>query len=101
MQSQLRAGPPPSLPFFKGTDSPDRFYRGAPGALLVFDITKISTFVNAARWLKELRDHADRNVITVLVGNKKDLEYLRAVPTEEVRAFAGTSTKAFIVMHLT
>lgn len=34
------------------------YYRGAVGALLVYDISKEQTFGNVQRWLKELRDHA-------------------------------------------
>lgn len=43
------------------------------------------------RWLKELRDHADSNIVVMLVGNKSDLRHLRAVPTEEAKQFAGNS----------
>lgn len=68
----------------------DRYYRGAVGALLVYDISKHATYVNVTRWLKELRDHADSNIVIMLVGNKSDLKHLRAVPTEEAKAFAGT-----------
>ena len=59
------------------------------GALLVYDISKHATYVNVTRWLKELRDHADSNIVIMLVGNKSDLKHLRAVPTEEAKAFAG------------
>ncbi|TYH80728.1 hypothetical protein ES332_D03G151600v1 [Gossypium tomentosum] len=38
------------------------YYRGAVGALLVYDITKRQTFDNVQRWLRELRDHADSNI---------------------------------------
>ena len=65
------------------------YYRGAVGALLVYDISKHQTYVNVTRWLKELRDHADSNIVIMLVGNKSDLKHLRAVPTEEAKAFAG------------
>jgi GTPase SAR1 family protein len=41
------------------------------------------------RWLKELRDHADSNIVIMLVGNKSDLRHLRAVPTEEAKQFAS------------
>ena len=44
------------------------------------------------RWLKELRDHADSNIVIMLVGNKSDLRHLRAVPTDEAKAFAGMYT---------
>jgi small GTP-binding protein len=65
------------------------YYRGAVGALLVYDIAKHATYVNVTRWLKELRDHADSNIVIMLVGNKSDLKHLRAVPTEEAKSFAG------------
>ena len=68
-----------------------RYYRGAVGALLVYDIAKHLTYENVERWLKELRDHADNNIVIMLVGNKSDLRHLRAVPTDEARAFAGKS----------
>lgn len=68
-----------------------RYYRGAVGALLVYDIAKHATYVNVTRWLKELRDHADSNIVIMLVGNKSDLKHLRAVPTEEAKSFAGMS----------
>lgn len=71
-----------------------RYYRGAVGALLVYDIAKHLTYENVERWLKELRDHADSNIVIMLVGNKSDLRHLRAVPTDEARAFAG-KTVAF------
>ncbi|CAE7193989.1 unnamed protein product [Rhizoctonia solani] len=64
------------------------YYRGAVGALLVYDISKHATYVNVTRWLKELRDHADSNIVIMLVGNKSDLKHLRAVPTEEAKALA-------------
>jgi Ras-related protein Rab-11A len=66
-----------------------RYYRGAVGALVVFDITKHFSFANIERWLKEIRDHADQNNIIMLVGNKADLRHLRAVPTNAAVAFAG------------
>jgi Ras-related protein Rab-11A len=36
------------------------YYRGAVGALLVYDIAKHVTYENVERWLRELRDHADQ-----------------------------------------
>jgi len=66
-----------------------RYYRGAVGALLVYDIAKHLTYENVERWLRELRDHADDNTVIMLVGNKSDLRHLRAVPMDEAKAFAG------------
>eukprot|EP00270_Netrium_digitus_P008603 TRINITY_DN2584_c0_g1_i1.p1 TRINITY_DN2584_c0_g1~~TRINITY_DN2584_c0_g1_i1.p1 ORF type:complete len:214 (+),score=21.67 TRINITY_DN2584_c0_g1_i1:84-725(+) len=72
------------------------YYRGAVGALLVYDITKHVTFENVERWLKELRDHADSNIVIMLVGNKSDLRHLRAVATEDAQAFAEKDGLSFI-----
>ena len=72
------------------------YYRGAVGALLVYDISKHITYENVVRWLKELRDHADSNIVIMLVGNKSDLRHLRAVPTEEAKAFASENGLSFI-----
>jgi hypothetical protein len=45
------------------------------------------TFENVERWLKELRDHADANIVIMLVGNKSDLRHLRSVQTDDARAY--------------
>ena len=44
------------------------YYRGAVGALLVYDIAKHLTYENVERWLRELRDHADSNIVIMLVN---------------------------------
>uniref|UniRef100_A0A3B4HCL4 RAB11B, member RAS oncogene family, a n=1 Tax=Pundamilia nyererei TaxID=303518 RepID=A0A3B4HCL4_9CICH len=69
------------------------YYRGAVGALLVYDIAKHLTYEDVDRWLKDLRDHADNNIVI----NKfpTDLRHLRAVPTDEARASAEKNKEAF------
>lgn len=64
------------------------YYRGAVGAMLVYDITKRQTFDHIPRWLEELRSHADKNIVIILIGNKSDLENQRQVPTEDAKEFA-------------
>lgn len=64
------------------------YYRGAVGAMLVYDVTKRQTFDHIPRWLEELRAHADKNIVIILIGNKTDLEDQRAVPTEDAKEFA-------------
>ena len=75
-----------------------RYYRGAVGALLVYDIAKHLTYENVERWLRELRDHADNNIVIMLVGNKSDLRHLRTVPTDEAKTFAGQQCLTDAVM---
>lgn len=49
------------------------YFRGASGALLVYDITRRSTFDHATEWLNDLRQIAEEGIVVVLVGNKLDL----------------------------
>jgi len=72
------------------------YYRGAVGALLVYDITRASTFDHLERWLNELLDHADKNIVVMLVGNKSDLRHLRAVTTDQAKEFAEKKGLSFI-----
>ena len=72
------------------------YYRGALGALLVYDIAKGSTFANAEKWLRELREHAEGPMVIMLVGNKSDLRHLRAVKEEDALAFSKKHQLVFI-----
>eukprot|EP00742_Colponemidia_sp_Colp-10_P001400 GILJ01001507.1.p1 GENE.GILJ01001507.1~~GILJ01001507.1.p1 ORF type:complete len:222 (-),score=23.80 GILJ01001507.1:34-699(-) len=64
------------------------YYRGAAGALLVYDITRRETFNHLTRWLEEARQNANSNMTIMLIGNKSDLDHRRAVSTEEGEQFA-------------
>ena len=72
------------------------YYRGAVGAVLVYDLTKQKTYQDVERWLMEVREHADPSIVTMLVGNKSDLRHLRAVPAEEAKKFADEQQLSFI-----
>ncbi|KAL3516540.1 hypothetical protein ACH5RR_023442 [Cinchona calisaya] len=72
------------------------YYRGAVGAMLVYDITKRQSFDHVARWLEELRGQADKNIVIMLVGNKSDLESLRDVSTEDAKEFAQKENLYFM-----
>ena len=56
--------------------------------MLVYDISKYSSFQNIEKWFAELREHAEYNICVLLVGNKSDLKQSRAVQTEEAMAYA-------------
>jgi len=49
------------------------YFRGASGALLVFDISRRPTFVHVQDWLADLRNIAEQDIVVILVGNKSDL----------------------------
>ncbi|KAL7102760.1 hypothetical protein ABFS83_08G132400 [Erythranthe nasuta] len=72
------------------------YYRGAVGALLVYDVTRHSTFESIERWLTELRNHTDPNIVVMLIGNKADLRHLVAVSTEDGTSFAEKESLYFM-----
>ena len=72
------------------------YYRGAAGALLVYDITRRETFNHLTRWLEEARQNANSNMVIMLIGNKSDLDHRRAVSTEEGERFAKENNLVFL-----
>ena len=66
------------------------YYRGANGILLIFDLTKKSTFDKLNFWLEDLRENSDNidNLYIHFIGNKNDLEEQRAISFEEATNFA-------------
>lgn len=72
------------------------YYRGAAGALLVYDITRRETFNHLTRWLEEARQNANANMVIMLIGNKLDLEHRRAVSFEEGKKFAEENDLIFL-----
>jgi small GTP-binding protein len=72
------------------------YYRGAIGAMLLYDITTSLTFSSLGRWLRELRENADPNIVVMLVGNKSDLAEKRAVSTDEGVGFSKSESLLFI-----
>jgi small GTP-binding protein len=49
-----------------------KFYHGARGAIIVFDLTREDTMKNIMTWYNELRRHVGV-IPTILFGNKRDL----------------------------
>ncbi|KAE9622128.1 hypothetical protein Lal_00032691 [Lupinus albus] len=64
------------------------YYRGALGALVVYDISRKGTFDGIKRWIQELDTQNDSSLARMLVGNKCDLENIREVSTEEGKTLA-------------
>ena len=72
------------------------YYKGALGALIVYDITKKFTFENIENWIVELKNSADKKVSIILIGNKNDLENERQVKKEEAETKAKEYGIAFL-----
>ena len=69
------------------------------GAILVYDVTKRSSFVNASRWLNEIKQNSDQKIVIILVGNKTDIPdrdpNKREVTTDEGAKFASENKLLF------
>ncbi|XP_054799045.1 ras-related protein RABA6b-like [Prosopis cineraria] len=72
------------------------YYRGALGALLVYDITKKETYESVRKWLRELREFGNDDMVIILVGNKSDLMESRQVDEEEGRKLAEAEGLCFM-----
>ena len=64
------------------------YYRKAYGILLLFDVTKRSSFISCKKYLEEVRLNSDKNCVIYLIGNKIDLEKQRQISYDEANFFA-------------
>ena len=60
------------------------YYKGAKGALIVYDISRKESFLNVDKWIGDLKEFGEEDVCVIIVGNKCDLEDFRQVSTDEV-----------------
>ncbi len=72
------------------------YYRGAIGAVLVYDVTNSSSFENLPNWLKDSLEATNQNIGLVLVGNKSDLESQRQVDPNKAKQFAKENNLLFL-----
>lgn len=72
------------------------YYRDSSGAILVYDVTKKSSFQKLDSWLEELELNTNRNVTKIVVGNKIDLASERSVDRESGKSFAKKKRCLFL-----
>ncbi|XP_015112525.1 ras-related protein Rab-14 [Diachasma alloeum] len=72
------------------------YYRGAAGALMVYDITRRSTYNHLSSWLTDTRNLTNPSTVIFLIGNKSDLEGQRDVTYEEAKQFADENGLMFV-----
>ena len=58
------------------------YYKGAKGALLVYDTTSGQSFENISKWLSEIKEKTNKETKQILIGNKIDLKDSKVVSTE-------------------
>ncbi|KAL9968526.1 hypothetical protein ACROYT_G020633 [Oculina patagonica] len=73
------------------------YYRGAHGALVVFSLTSCKSFTSVKNlWLEEFYRKSGSDTITILVGNKCDLEDKREVDEADIREFAELNSMCWL-----
>ena len=65
------------------------YYEGCSGALLVYDITRHTTFINIeSKWLKDILNNIKKKCTFLLIGNKVDLKNNKVVSYEDGKNLA-------------
>ncbi|ORX52452.1 ras-related protein rab-4B-like protein [Hesseltinella vesiculosa] len=72
------------------------YFRGAAGALIVYDICNRETFQSLRSWLADLRQLANPEMVMILVGNKTDKADEREVTYLEASHFAQEQEMMFM-----
>ena len=72
------------------------YYKGAMGALTVFDLTNKDSFLNVLKWIENIKQNTLENVPIIIVGNKSDLVDKRIVKEEEAKLMAINNSYLYI-----
>ncbi|CAD8124647.1 unnamed protein product [Paramecium sonneborni] len=72
------------------------YYRGAKGVFVCYDVTKQGTYESTLRWMSEIKQYGDPDIVITLVGNKIDLAEQRIVRTDEVSQFCEQNKVGYI-----
>ena len=72
------------------------YYKGAKGAIIVYDICRKTSFENVDKWIDDFKSKADEDAVILLIGNKSDLNDKREVDTEEASIKAEKNKLAFM-----
>ena len=77
---------------------PKKYYQNADGVLLLFDVTNEDTFNNVSKWMKDIKDNANKavnsesgkelEIALYLIGNKIDLTDKRIISREQAETQA-------------
>lgn len=63
------------------------YYRGALGAIVVYDITNKKSFEGVRKWFRDIKRFAEE-IPVIIIGNKSDLEDQRVISFEEGKELA-------------
>ncbi|XP_046581770.1 ras-related protein Rab-39B-like [Haliotis rubra] len=73
------------------------YYRNSVGVMIIYDITKRSTFENIKDWYEESKMHIEpQKAVYLVLGHKSDMEEQRQVTAREGRRFAEIHGHKFL-----
>jgi GTPase SAR1 family protein len=49
------------------------------GAIVVYEIVSNDSFQKVKKWVAELREHANKDIVIAIAGNKSDMEKQRRI----------------------
>ena len=64
------------------------YYKNAQAALVVYDVTNKNSLSQAQKWIDELNEKANPNILIILAGNKIDMVDDRTISEEQGKNFA-------------
>jgi len=73
-----------------------QYYRGANGAIIVFDLTQENTFNDLKKWIKDIKNYGEKNIQIIIVGNKLDLLKQRKVTQSQAINFCNENNYKYI-----
>ena len=80
------------------------YYKTADVVIFMYAINDLNSFNNINKWLDEINEKGnneeDKNIIKILVGNKKDLKIERKVKKEKMKKIITKKAKQKIKKNL-
>ena len=73
-----------------------QYYRGANGAIVIFDLTQQNTFNDLKKWVKDIKNYGEKNIEILIVGNKLDLIGQRKVTQSQAVNFCRENNYKYI-----
>ncbi len=74
-----------------------RFYEGANAAFIVIDRTKQESLNSVQKWKSEIFRFIGKNVNTIIIGNKSDLEDEIIISEEQIKKLANENNFHYIL----
>ena len=73
-----------------------QYYRGADGAIIIFDLTDQSSFNDLKKWIKDIKNYGEKDIQIIIVGNKLDLFNQRKVTQSQANNFCNENKYKYI-----